>query len=130
MHTVHIWFGFRLNRSSVGLIANGTVNQRPIIPERTCGRIGVLSSSFALGGFQIKVLVDVGDIKPSLNLRLLNSFKEEKMLLDAFVSIDILHRELHSFLVGVWEFAEGALRLGGGQEEQQSKRQHTHLQPV
>lgn len=69
-----------------------------------------------------------------LNLRLLSGFKEEKMQLDASVSIDILHSELHTFLVGVWEFAEGALRLRGGQEDssekQQSKRQPRHLQPV
>lgn len=74
------------------------------------------------------------ETKSYLNLRLINGFKEEKMLQDAFVSIDILHSELHSFLVGVWEFAEGALSLSGGQEdsscEQQSKRQQTHLQPV
>jgi len=38
----------------------------PIIPERTRGCISVLGSSLALGGFQIKVMVDVGDIKPCL----------------------------------------------------------------
>jgi len=69
-----------------------------------------------------------------LNLRLLDAFKEEKMLLDAFVSIDILQSELHTFLVGICEFAEGALRLRGGQEDssekQQSKRRQRHLRPV
>lgn len=38
----------------------------PIIPERTCGYICILSSSSALGGFQIKVMEDVFDIKPCL----------------------------------------------------------------
>ncbi len=64
---------------------------------------------------------------------LLDGFKEENMMLDAFVSVDVFLRELHSFLVGVWEFTEGALSLGGAQysgSEQQNKRQQRHLQPV
>ncbi len=55
-------------------------------------------------------------------------------MLDAFVSVEVLLRELHSFLVGVWEFTEGALSLAELSKtpaaSKQSKRQQRHLQPV
>lgn len=133
MHTAHIGYRFWFNLSSVGFIAYGTVNQRPIVPEGTCGGVSVLRSSFALCGFQIKVVIDEGYIKPCLNFWLLKAFKEEKMLLDSFVRVDIFQREVYTFFDGVRQFAEGVLSSSGAQQDsknEQSKRQIRHPQPV
>jgi len=45
---------------------NKTSHTYPIVPELTCGRISVLRSFQACCGFQIKVMINVGDTEPSL----------------------------------------------------------------
>lgn len=124
---VGLWDFF--NYSVKSLVADSTVNQWSVISEGTLGMICIYSSSATRGGFKVEVIVQKLYPKSCINVRLLQTFEEQKVLLDGGMGVDLLDGEFDSFPVGFWEFTKICLRFSrteSSTDQNQQQQNHSH----
>lgn len=134
MNAVDVRLRFILYLSIVDLIADPTVNQRPVISESTFSRVWIFSSFRASGGFQVKVMKRITHTKSTVDFRLVQTPEEEKNAFDGLMRVNLLYSHFNTFPVVFGKFAEILLSLRRVQKQsstdQHEEQKHGHLYPV